>query len=87
MGESEMARKRNDGYPEMQSVRQALESYIGGFESSALAAAKIGTTTSSLSKWLNGVEPIPAWLCDYLGFQKQWIYIGKVGVAPTEKSA
>jgi hypothetical protein len=82
-----MARKRMDGYPEMQSVRRALEAYIGGFNSNAIAAAKIGTTTSSLSKWLNGVEPVPEWMCDYLGYQKQWIYVGKVGVATTGKTA
>jgi hypothetical protein len=83
MGESEMARKRNDGYPEMAMVRRFLQSYVDGFSNNAMAAEKIGTTGSTLCKWLNGVEPIPAWMCDYLGFEKQWIYVGKVGIKTT----
>jgi hypothetical protein len=79
-----MGNKRMDGYPEMAMVRRFLETYVDRFHTRVEAAKKIGTSASTLCKWMNGVEPIPEWLCDYLGFQKQWIYVGKAGVTPTD---
>lgn len=79
-----MGSKRMDGYPEMAMVRRFLKTYADRFHTNAEAAKKIGTSASTLGKWLNGVEPIPEWLCDYLGFKKQWIYVGKAGVTPTD---
>lgn len=79
-----MGCKRMDGYPEMAMVRRFLQTYVDRFNNNTQAAKKIGTSASTLGKWLNGVEPVPGWICDYLGFQKQWIYIGKAGVTPTD---
>jgi hypothetical protein len=84
MGESEMGSKRMDGYPEMAMVRRFLQAYVDRFDNNVLAAKKIGTTGSTLGKWLNGVEPIPEWLCEHLGFRKEWIYIGMATLSTTE---
>jgi hypothetical protein len=82
-----MGCKRMDGYPEMAMVRGSLEAYVGQFANRAEAAKKIGTTRSNLGKWLNGVDPVPEWMCGYLGFKKQWIYVGKASVRPVERTA
>ena len=82
-----MARTRVEylGWPEQKPVREALRVFINRHGTQSAVAKKLGSRPQVVSRWLNGDERIPDWICETLGYRKAYIPIGgPVGVTVTE---